>query len=81
MLFQYYSNTLLVDMWSYLRNERLKQTYPVYLQFISNYAHFSKDWCRKLLKNNLEYESILNNSTELSIDWTSREFQIQTIFS
>ena len=28
---------------------------------------------------NLEYESILYNSTELSIDWTSREFQNQTV--
>ena len=34
---------------------------------------------RKLLKKNLEYESILYNSTELSVDLTSREFQNQTI--
>ena len=30
-------------------------------------------------KKNLEYESIFYNSTELSVDWTSREFQIHTI--
>ena len=31
------------------------------------------------LKKNLEYESILHNFTELLVDWTSREFQKQTI--
>ena len=31
------------------------------------------------LKRNLEYENILYNSTELSVDWTSRRFQNQTI--
>ena len=31
------------------------------------------------LKKNLEFESILHNSTELSVDWTFREFQNQTI--
>ena len=30
-------------------------------------------------KKNLEHESILYNSTKLSIDWTSREFQNQEI--
>ena len=30
-------------------------------------------------KKKLEYESILYNSTELSVDWTSRELQNQTI--
>ena len=44
-------------MWSYLRNQPSKQTNFVYLQFLSNYALFSKNWCRKLLKN-LEYESL-----------------------
>ena len=34
---------------------------------------------KKLLKKNLEYESILYNSTELLVDWTSREFLNQTI--
>ena len=32
-----------------------------------------------MLKKNLEYESILYNSTELLVDWTSREFLNQTI--
>ena len=32
-----------------------------------------------MLKKNLEYESTLYNSTQLSVDWTSREFQNQTI--
>ena len=32
-------------------------------------------------KKNLEYENTLYNSTELSVDWTSREFQNQTILS
>ena len=66
-------------MWSYLRNQRLKQANLVYLQFLSNYALLSKYWCRKLLEKNLEYESILHNSNELSFGWTSREFQNQTI--
>ena len=66
-------------MWSYLRNQRSKQTNLVYLHVISSYAFFSKNWCRKLLKKNFEYESILYNSTELSLDWTSRELQNQTI--
>ena len=30
-------------------------------------------------KRKLQYESILCNSTKLSIDWTSREFQSQII--
>ena len=30
-------------------------------------------------KKKLEYESILYNSTEVSVDWTTREFQNQTI--
>ena len=44
-----------------------------------NYALFSKNWCRKLLKKNLKYKSILYNSTELIVDWTSREFQNQSV--
>ena len=45
-----YNNILLVDMWSYLRNQPLKQTNLVDLQFLLNYAPFSKNCCRKLLK-------------------------------
>ena len=52
---------MLVDMFSYLRNQRSKQ-------ILSNYALFSKNWCRKLLKKKLEYENILYNSTELAVD-------------
>ena len=40
---------------------------------------FPKTGAKRCLKKNLEYESILYNSTELSVDWTSREFQNQTI--
>ena len=36
-------------MWSYLRNQRSRQTNLVYLQFLSNYALFSKNWYKKLL--------------------------------
>ena len=49
-----------MDMWSYLRNQRLKKSF-VDLQFLSNYALFSKSWSKKLLKRSLEYESILCN--------------------
>ena len=41
-----------------------------------SYALFGAESC---LKKNLEYESILHNFTELLVDWTSREFQKQTI--
>ena len=68
-----------MDMSSYLYNQQSKQTSLVYLQLLSNYALFSKNWCRKLLKKNLKYECILYNSTGLSVDWTFREFQNQTI--
>ena len=37
-------------MWSCLRNQRSKQSNLVDLQFLLNYALFSKNWCRKLLK-------------------------------
>ena len=61
----------------YVTNDQNKQ--PADLQFLFNCALFSKNWCRKMLKKNLEYESTLYNSTQLSVDWTSREFQNQTI--
>ena len=62
----------------YVTNGQNKQT--IYnLRFLLNYALFCKNWCRMLLKKNLKYDSILYNSTELSVDWTSREFQNQTI--
>ena len=66
-------------MFSYLLNQRSKQTNLANLQFLLNYALFSKNLRRKLLKKNLEYDSILYDSTELSVDWASREFQNQTI--
>ena len=43
------NNTLLVNMWSYLPKLQLKQTNLIDLQFLSNYAPFPKNWCRKLL--------------------------------
>ena len=39
----------------------------------------TKTGAESCLKKNLEYESILHNFTELLVDWTSREFQKQTI--
>ena len=60
-------------MWLCLRNQRSKQSNLVDLQFLLNYALFSKNWCRKLLKK--EYESMLYNSIERLVDWTSSEFQ------
>ena len=38
-----------------------------------------KNDAENFLKKNFEYESILYTSTELSVDWTSRDFQNQTI--
>ena len=40
---------------------------------------FPKTDAESCLERNLEYESILYNSTKLSVDWTSREFQNQTM--
>ena len=39
---------------------------------------FPKNGVKSCSKKNLEYESILCHSTELSVDWTSRKFQNQT---
>ena len=36
-------------MWSYLRNQRSKQTNLVYLQFILNYALYSKNQVQKVV--------------------------------
>ena len=41
---------MLVHMFSYLRNQPSKQTKLAYLQFLLNYALFSKNCCRKLSK-------------------------------
>ena len=65
-------------MFWYLRNQRSKQTNLADLQFLLNYPFFFPKVVRKG-KKNLEYESILYNSTELLDDWTFREFQSQTI--
>ena len=35
---------------------------------------FPQTGAGSFLKKNLEYESILSNSTELSVEWASREF-------
>ena len=40
---------------------------------------FSTTGAESSKKKNLEYESILYNYAELSVDWTSREVQNQTI--
>ena len=64
-------------MWSYLRNQRSKQTNLVYLQFLMH--SFPKTGAEGCQEKNLEYGRILYNSTELSVDWTSTEFQNQTI--
>ena len=40
---------------------------------------FPKTSAESYLKKNLEYENTLHNSNEPSVDWTSREFQNQTI--
>ena len=42
-------------------------------------TYFQKLALKVVEKNNLEYESILYNSNEISVYWTSREFQNQTI--
>ena len=62
-----------------LGNQRSKQTNFVYFQFLLNYELFSKNWSSKLLKKNYEYKNILYYATELTVDWTSREFQNQTL--
>ena len=69
-------------MWSYLHDQRSKQTSFVDLQFLSNYSLFSEKLAQKetLLKRNLEHESILYISTELSVDWKSKTFQNQAVF-
>ena len=67
-------------MYWWISNKRSKQTNPVYLQFLLNYALFSQKLVLKVVKKkNLEYENISNSSTELSVDMTSEEFQSQTI--
>ena len=63
----------------YVTKGQNKQTNLADLQFLLNYALFSKNCCRKLLKKNLKYKSILYNCTGLSVDWISREFQNQGI--
>ena len=66
-------------MWSYLRIQRLKQTDFLDLQLSRVMHSLPKTDAESYLKMNLEYESILCNSTELSVHWKSREFQSQTI--
>ena len=59
-------------MWSYLRNQRLKQTNRVDLQSFELCNLFQKLMQKVVKKKNLEDESILHNSTELSLDWISK---------
>ena len=40
---------------------------------------FAKTGAESCSPKNLQYDSILHNSTELSVDWASREFQNQTV--
>ena len=42
--------TLLVDMWSYLRNQRSKQTNLVDLHILSNYTPFFEKLVQKVIK-------------------------------
>ena len=63
----------------YVTKGQNKKTNLADLPFLLNYVLFSKNWYRKLLKKNLKYKNILYNSTGLSADWTSREFQNQSI--
>ena len=66
-------------MWSCLRIQRLKETDFLDLQLSRIMNSLPKTDAESYLKRNLEYESILCNSTELSVHWTCREFQNQTI--
>ena len=56
-----------------------KQTLQIYNFFRIMHSFRKTNCCKKLLKRNLEYESILYNSIELSVGWTSTDFQNQTI--
>ena len=63
------AGNLLVDICFeiYVANGQNKQNLAD-LQFPLKHALFSNNWCRKLRKKNLEYESILYNYAELSVD-------------
>ena len=71
---------MLVDIWFdiYVTNGQNKQTFQIYNFFwiMHSFPIAGTERCKK---KNLEHESILYNSTKLSIDWTSREFQNQEI--
>ena len=58
-------------------NGQNKQTLQIYIFFCIMHF-FPNTGPKKCLKGNLEYKTILYNSTELSTGWTSREFQSQT---
>ena len=62
----------------YLTNVQNKQTLQIY-NFFWNKHSFSKNDAEGCEKKELKYEIMLYNSTELSVDWTSRWFQNQTI--
>ena len=49
------------------------------LQFFRIMHSFPKTGAEGCYKKNLKYESIWYNSTKLLVDWTSREFQNQTM--
>ena len=57
-----------------------KKTNLADLQFLLKDALFSKTWCRKLLKK-LKYESILYNSTKVSVAWHPENFKIKLYYS
>ena len=63
-------------MWSHLRNQWSKQTNFVDLQFFFQLCTFCQKLVQKVVKKGASNnESILFNSTELSVHRTSREFQ------
>ena len=60
-------------------NQLSKQANLVNLPFLPHYDSFPKIGEESCLEKNREYENLLYNSTELSVDCTFRKFQNQAI--
>ena len=60
-----------------LHNERSKQTNVADLQFLLNYTLFSKIWGKKMLKKNLEYESILYKSFKIKLYYYQEKLSLR----
>ena len=60
-------------------NQLSKQANLVNLPFLPHYDSFPKIGEESCLEKNREYENLSYNSTELSVDCTSRKFQNQAI--